>query len=84
MNSAQLISMYRVHQLDGHEYEQLDGHEFEQAPGVGDGKGSLTCCSPQGCKELDMTELTELIEKLKILFITFLFFQEVTVWDSPG
>ena len=25
---------------------QLDGHEFEQAPGVGDGQGSLACCSP--------------------------------------
>ena len=25
---------------------QLDGHEFEQAPGVGDGRGSLACCSP--------------------------------------
>ena len=24
----------------------LDGHEFEQAPGVGDGQGSLACCSP--------------------------------------
>ena len=31
------------------------GHEFEQAPGVG-GQGSLACCSPWGCKELDMTE----------------------------
>ena len=27
---------------------QLDGHEFEQAPGVGDGQGSLGCCSPWG------------------------------------
>ena len=39
---------------------QLDGHEFEQAPGVGDGHGSLACCShkerPWGHKELDMTE----------------------------
>ena len=35
----------------------LDGHEFEQAPGVGDGKGGLVCCSPGGCKESDMTEL---------------------------
>ena len=26
----------------------LDGHEFEQAPGVGDGQGSLACCSPWG------------------------------------
>ena len=37
-----------------------DGHEFEQALGVGDGQGSLVCCSPWGCKELDMTELTKL------------------------
>ena len=33
-----------------------NGHEFEQAPGVGDGQGSLACCSPWGHKELDMTE----------------------------
>ena len=34
----------------------LDGHKFEQAPGVGDGQGSLACCSPWGHKESDMTE----------------------------
>ena len=28
----------------------------EQAPGVGEGQGSLACCSPWGCKESDMTE----------------------------
>ena len=33
------------------------GHELEQAPGVGDGQGSLVCCSPWYCKESDMTEL---------------------------
>ena len=37
-------------------YPQLDGHKFEQALGVGDGQGSLACCSPWGCKELDTTE----------------------------
>ena len=37
-------------------HHQLDRHEFEQAPGVGDGQGSLVCCSPRGCKESDMTE----------------------------
>ena len=37
-------------------HHQLDGHEFEQAQGVGDGQGSLACCSPWGRKELDMTE----------------------------
>ena len=36
---------------------ELDGLEFEQAPGVGDGQGSLACCSPWGHKESDMTEL---------------------------
>ena len=30
--------------------------EFEQALGDGEGQGSLACCSPWGCKELDMTE----------------------------
>ena len=37
-------------------YHQLNGHDFEQVPGVGDGQGSLACCSPWGCKESDMTE----------------------------
>ena len=27
-------------------HHQLDEHEFEQALGVGDGQGSLVCCSP--------------------------------------
>ena len=34
----------------------LYGHEFEQAAGVGDGQGSLVCCSPWGHKESDRTE----------------------------
>ena len=37
-------------------YHWLDGHEFEQALGVGDGQGSLACCSPWGRKESDTTE----------------------------
>ena len=37
-------------------HHQLNGHEFEQPPGVGDGQGSLVCCSPWGLKESDMTE----------------------------
>ena len=31
-------------------------HEFEQALGVGDGQGSLACCSPWDHKDLDTTE----------------------------
>ena len=35
----------------------LNGHEFEQALGVGDGQGSLACCSSWGLKMSDMTQL---------------------------
>ena len=43
-------------------HHRLDGHEFEQAPGVGDGQGSLVCCTPPGHKESDTTEqLNELL-----------------------
>ena len=37
-------------------HHRFDGHEFEQALGVGDGQGSLVCCSPRGHKELNTTE----------------------------
>ena len=37
-------------------HHRLNGHEFEQAPGVGDGQGSLACCSQWSRKELDTTE----------------------------
>ena len=34
-------------------HHQLNEHEFEQTLGIGDGQGSMTCCSPWGCKESD-------------------------------
>ena len=34
----------------------LNGRGFGWTPGVGDGQGSLACCSSWGCKELDKTE----------------------------
>ena len=34
------------------QHHQLNGHEFEQAPSVGDGKGSLACCSPWGLQRV--------------------------------
>ena len=37
-------------------HHRLDGHIFEEALGVGDGQGSLACCSPWGHKESDTTE----------------------------
>ena len=37
-------------------------HKFEQTLGVGDGQGSLACCSPWGCKESDTTEQLNLTD----------------------
>ena len=37
-------------------HHRFDGHESEQALGVGDGQGSLVCCSPWVSKVSDMTE----------------------------
>ena len=37
-------------------HHRLNGHGFGWTPGAGDGQGGLACCSPWGCKELDMTE----------------------------
>ena len=57
-------------------HHRLNGHELEQAPGVGDGQGSLLCCSPWGCKESDMTEQlnwTKLFMFTKISSFTFIF-----------
>ena len=50
-------------------HHQPDGHEFEQAPGVGDGQGSLACCSAWGRKESDTTEgLNSLMDVNQAIF----------------
>ena len=55
-------------------HHRLDGREFEQALGVGEGQGSLACCSPWGHKESDTTEWTELNRRLgSICFFLLLF-----------
>ena len=37
-------------------HHQFDGGEFEEIQGNSEGQGNLACCSPWGCKELDMTD----------------------------
>ena len=34
-------------------HHRLNGHEFKQVLEVGDGQGSLVCCSPRGHEESD-------------------------------
>ena len=63
MDSLEKILMLRKQEEKGMTEDEmvgwhhpLDRHEFEQALEVGNGQGSLACCSPWGGKELDMTE----------------------------
>ena len=55
----------------------LDGHEFEQALGVGDGQGSLACCSPWGHKDSDTTEW---LNWMVILYQCFLCIKDCIPW----
>ena len=52
-------------------HHQLDVHEFEQALGVGDGQGSLVCCSPWGHRVGHdwATELTHKILNASEIFL---------------
>ena len=47
-------------------YHRLNGHEFEQTLGIGDGQGSLVCCSPWSHKESDTTERLNCTEALNL------------------
>ena len=48
----------------------LNRHEFEQASGDSEGQESLTCCSPWGRKQLDMTkQLNNKDEKYKYITV---------------
>ena len=57
----------------------LNGHESEWTPGVGNGQGSLECCSPWGRKETWLRDWTELNLKIRahkwrnIIPISFLY-----------
>ena len=55
----------------------LNGCGFGWTPGVGDGLGSLACCSPWGRKESDMAEQLNWTELLIFLIVLFLEY-----WDA--
>ena len=46
----------------------LNGHESELALAVGDGQGSLACCSPWGRKELNTTEQPNWFSNLNTVY----------------
>ena len=64
-------------------HHQFNGREFEQVPRVGDGQGSLVCCSPWGYKESDTTEQlkwTDGNSMFKFWGIFILFSQQLHYW----
>ena len=60
----------RLKMVEWHHW--LDGHAFEQTPIDSEGQGSLVCCSPWGCQELDKTE--QLNKNNYTLFVDLLSF----------
>ena len=53
----------------------LNGHEFEQTIGDSEGQGSLVCCRPWGCKELDTTQQQQQQQQQTCCLELFFFFK---------
>ena len=52
-NMSEFITHWKCQPLGSH---QLNGREFEQTQEDSEGRGSLVCSSPWGCKESDTTK----------------------------
>ena len=50
-------------------HHPLSGHEFEYTLGVGEGPGTLACCSSWGHKESDSTERLNICMSIKYWFV---------------
>ena len=51
-------------------HHPLNGHEFEHAPGVGDGQGSLACCSPWVAKSrTQLSNWTDYFREIREMFL---------------
>ena len=57
-------------------HHRFNGHELEHTPGDSEGQGSVVCCSPWVCKELDMTQRAnrKTIEYLLVMMPTILIY----------
>ena len=65
-------------------HHRHNGHEFEQALGVGDGQGSLVCCSPWGREESDTTEQLDFPFHFYALEKEMATHSSVLAWRIPG
>ena len=64
-------------------HHRLNGCEFEQAPENAEGQGSLACCSPCGCKELDTTEQLNNNNAVYLLLLLLSRFSRVSHCATP-
>ena len=62
---------------------QLSEHEFDQTLGDGEGQGNLAYCSPQSCKESDMTEQLNKNKRNAFPFIYLYFFYPLLEETCP-
>ena len=62
----------------------LNGHEFEQALGIGDGQGSLECCSPWVAKSQTwLNDWTELMSSVSVLSTVWLSYKSFNIQEAP-
>ena len=61
----------------------LSGHEFEQALGDDERQGSLACCGPWGCKELDTSKQLNWTEWRLLLLLLLSCFSHVRLCAPP-
>ena len=54
LNQTLLVTKARQDEIVRWQH-RLNGREFEQTLGDTEEQGSLACCCPRSCKELDMT-----------------------------
>ena len=63
-------------------HHRWNGHELWQTLGDGEGQEGLACCSPWGCKELDMTGLLNKNNN-KLWWITFIIIYLLLLFSCP-
>ena len=66
------------------QHHWLNGHEFEQTLGDGEGQRSLVCSSPEGHKELDMTEWLNTTIFGIVIILEFSFLLNWHLWSEYG
>ena len=60
----------------------LNGHEFEKTPGDNEEQGSLACCSPWGCKQMNTIEWLHNSNKAHLNVSLHKYFSNISIWTT--